>query len=172
MMAVLRAYVVVMLAALAAPAAAFAQTHDDIRQCVAIAENAERLACFDRTVRQLTAPKFEGRLSTTTERFHIDRPTQLRYESDGPIFVLYLKADDGSIIQNLHIGGGGQATYLIEQPGTYFLDVSGSETWRIWLEPPSSQDPKKKALSYELPHTSGCTCVAARTSHRRRLRPR
>lgn len=135
----------VAIAAQFAPARA--QTHDDIRTCPAIANDAERLACFDRTVRKLTAPKFEGRLSTTTERFHIDRPTQLRYESDGPIFVLYLKADDGSIIQNLHIGGGGQATYLIEQPGTYFLDVSGSETWRIWLEPPSSTHANQRGPS-------------------------
>ncbi|MDH4981036.1 hypothetical protein [Hyphomicrobium sp. D-2] len=144
---VARVYVVVALSAFAAAVPAKAQTHDDIRACAAIPDDAERLACFDRTVRKLTAPKFEGRLSTTTERFHIDQPTQLRYESDGPIFVLYLKADDGSIIQNLHIGGGGQATYLIEQPGTYFLDVSGSETWRIWLEPPSTTNANQRGPS-------------------------
>lgn len=144
---VARAYVVVALSAFAAAVTAKAQTHDDIRTCAIIPDDAERLACFDRTARKLTAPKFEGRLSTTTERFHIDQPTQLRYESDGPIFVLYLKADDGSIIQNLHIGGGGQATYLIEQPGTYFLDVSGSETWRIWLEPPSTANANQRGPS-------------------------
>lgn len=137
-------YVMSAVGPAAAMAVAVAQPLDDIRACPAIANDAERLACFDRTVRKFTAPKFEGRLSTTTERFHVDRPTQLRYESDGPIFVLYLKADDGSIIQNLHIGGGGQATYLIEQPGTYFLDVNGSETWRIWLEPPPAQNPSKR----------------------------
>ncbi|NSL72587.1 hypothetical protein C6Y62_12290 [Hyphomicrobium sulfonivorans] len=144
---VARACVVVTLTAFAAAAPAKAQAQDDMRTCAAIADNAERLACFDSAVRKLTAPKFEGRLSTTTERFHIDQPTQLRYESDGPIFVLYLKADDGSIIQNLHIGGGGQATYLIENPGTYFLDVSGSETWRIWLEPPSTTNANQRGPS-------------------------
>ncbi len=59
----------------------------------------------------------------------------LRYQSDGPIFVLYLKAPDDTVIQNLHIGGGGEDSYLIDRPGTYYLDVSGSESWRIWLEP-------------------------------------
>ncbi|WP_296204759.1 hypothetical protein, partial [uncultured Hyphomicrobium sp.] len=92
-------------------------------------------ACYDREVRNLVAPTFSGRLSKTTDRFQIDGPTVLRYQSDGPIFVLYLKAPDDTVIQNLHIGGGGEDSYLIDRPGTYYLDVSGSESWRIWLEP-------------------------------------
>lgn len=115
-------------------ASAAAQTAG-IKACRPIADNEARLACYDREVRKLVPPTFAGRLSKTTSRFHISRPTLLRYESDGPIFVLYLKAADGSVIQNLHIGGGGESSYLIEQTGTYFLDVNGSESWRIWLEP-------------------------------------
>ncbi len=83
--------------------------------CLAIVAEAERLSCY------------------------VDRPTRLRYQSDGPIFVLYLKAADGEVLQNLHIGGGGEASYLIEKSGTYFLDVNGSESWRIWLETEPTQ---------------------------------
>ena len=102
--------------------------------CLVIVAEAERLSCYDREVRKLVAPSFEGRLHKTTDLFHVDRPTRLRYQSDGPIFVLYLKAADGEVLQSLHIGGGGEASYLIEKSGTYFLDVNGSESWRIWLE--------------------------------------
>ena len=106
-----------------------------VQTCLGIAADSERLACYDREVRNLVAPTFSGRLSKTTDRFQIDGPTVLRYQSDGPIFVLYLKAPDDTVIQNLHIGGGGEDSYLIDRPGTYYLDVSGSESWRIWLEP-------------------------------------
>lgn len=106
-----------------------------ISDCLSIRDDSGRLACFDREARKLVEPRFAGRLSKITEAFSTKQPTLLRYQSDGPIFVLYLKAADGAVVQNLHIGGGGEATYLIEQPGTYFLDVNGSESWRIWLEP-------------------------------------
>jgi hypothetical protein len=106
-----------------------------VQACAQIAAERERLACYDREVRNLVEPTFLGRLSKTTDRFRIDAPTLLRYQSDGPIFVLYLKASDDTVVQNLHIGGGGEDSYLIDRPGTYYLDVSGSETWRIWLEP-------------------------------------
>lgn len=106
-----------------------------VSDCLSIRDDTGRLTCFDREARKLVEPRFAGRLSKTTEPFSIERPTVLRYQSDGPIFVLYLKAADGAVVQNLHIGGGGEATYLIERPGTYFLDVNGSESWRIWLEP-------------------------------------
>lgn len=107
------------------------------KDCLSIAADSERLTCFDREVRKLVAPRFSGRLGLITERFEITDPTMLRYQSDGAIFVLYLKtgAGDGEVVQNLHIGGGGEDSYLIEHPGTYFLQINGSESWRIWLEP-------------------------------------
>ncbi|WP_286158951.1 hypothetical protein [Methylobacterium sp. Leaf456] len=104
-------------------------------KCRATAEGTERLACYDRLAAHLAPPRFQGRLTAQTEPFEITAPTLLRYESDGPIFVLYLKDADGGIDQNLHIGGGGSATHRIDAPGTYSLQVSGSETWRIWLDP-------------------------------------
>lgn len=116
-------------------ATASASTTAGVLGCLSIRDDVGRLACFDREARKPVEPRFAGRLSKITEPFSIEQPTLLRYQSDGPIFVLYLKDADGAVVQNLHIGGGGEATYLIEQPGTYFLDVNGSESWRIWLEP-------------------------------------
>lgn len=103
--------------------------------CLAIKSDAERLACYDREVRKLMEPRFSGRLNTVTERFEIKEPMRLRYQSDGAIFVLYVKTGEDEVVQNLHIGGGGEDSYLIEKPGSYFLQVNGSEGWRIWLEP-------------------------------------
>lgn len=106
-----------------------------LAKCLGMTQDAARLACYDEEVGRLVEPRFSGRLSKTTERFRIEGPTLLRFQSDGAIFVLYLKADDDTVVQNLHIGGGGEDSYLIDRPGTYYLDVSGSESWRIWLEP-------------------------------------
>lgn len=104
-------------------------------KCRGTGDGAERLACYDRLAALLAPPRFQGRLTAQTEPFAIEAPMVLRYESDGPIFVLYLKDAAGGIVQNLHIGGGGTATHRIDAPGTYSLQISGSETWRIWLDP-------------------------------------
>lgn len=103
--------------------------------CHGTADTQERLKCYDAIALLASPPKFSGRLTATTDRFTITTPHVLRYESDGPIFVMYLKNDAGDVLQNLHIGGGGQERYVIAEPGTYFLTISGSETWRIWLDP-------------------------------------
>lgn len=103
--------------------------------CLSIEDSAQRLVCYDREVRKLLEPRFSGRLNVVTDRFEISLPTRLRYQSDGAIFVLYLKNDADEVVQNLHIGGGGEDSYIIETPGTYFLQINGSEGWRIWLDP-------------------------------------
>jgi hypothetical protein len=108
---------------------------DGVQACLAIAGDSERLRCYDSAARRLAEPRFAGRLSFITERFEILEPTWLRYQSDGAIFVLYLKTNDDEVVQNLHIGGGGEDRYLIEKPGAYFLQINGSEAWRVWLEP-------------------------------------
>lgn len=108
---------------------------DALRACRAIAADAERLGCYDREVARLTPPSYAGRLGRITDPFVVEARTRLRYQSDGAIFVLYLKTATGEVLQNLHIGGGGEAAYVIEKPGTYVLDINGSESWRIWLEP-------------------------------------
>ena len=106
-------------------------------KCRIMEDDRERLRCYDKLASMLSPPRWQGRLTAQTENFEIEAPTTLRYESDGPIFVMYLKDAKGGIVQNLHIGGGGVATFLIEKPGTYSLQVSGSESWRIWLDPVS-----------------------------------
>ncbi|MEQ1709923.1 MAG: hypothetical protein ABL908_00815 [Hyphomicrobium sp.] len=108
---------------------------EGVKSCRGILDAAERLACFDREAVKLEPPRFAGRLGVTTDRFSIERPTRLRFQSDGAIFVLYLKDDHDRVVQNLHIGGGGEDSYVIEHAGTYYLQINGSESWRIWLEP-------------------------------------
>lgn len=103
--------------------------------CAGVKDNAKRLMCFDKATQKLSAPRFEGRLGLSTEPFEVKGRTRLRYQSDGVIFVLYLKDARGEVLQNLHIGGGGEDSYLIETAGTYSLQINGSESWRVWLEP-------------------------------------
>jgi hypothetical protein len=108
---------------------------DAFKKCTSVKESAARLSCFDAAVAGLGAPTYEGRLSLLTEPFELKGPARLRFQSDGAIFVLYLKAPDGTVLQNLHIGGGGEDSYRIASAGTYRLQINGSEGWRVWIEP-------------------------------------
>jgi hypothetical protein len=127
------------LALLASTSAATAPGNRDgmaeFRRCAGVKADGERLACFDAAARKASTPRFEGRLGLSTELFEVSQPTRLRYQSDGVIFVLYLKDAAGEVLQNLHIGGGGEDSYLIEKPGKYSLQINGSESWRVWLDP-------------------------------------
>lgn len=116
-------------------AAAAISNVDDIKKCASILDDTTRLSCFDTAVKKLGAPTYEGRLSLLTEPFELKGPARLRFQSDGAIFVLYLKAPDGTVLQNLHIGGGGEDSYRIASAGTYRLQINGSEGWRVWVEP-------------------------------------
>lgn len=106
-----------------------------VKQCREVADDAARLKCFDAAVKGMGAPTYEGRLSLLTEPFELTGPALLRFQSDGAIFVLYLKSEDGTVLQNLHIGGGGEDRYRIETAGIYRLQINGSEGWRVWVEP-------------------------------------
>jgi hypothetical protein len=106
-----------------------------LQGCRREVDDAKRLACFDAVARSNAPPRWSGRLGLRTPSFEIDRPHLLRFRSKGVIFVLYVIDANGAVIQNLHIGGGGEDTYTIEKPGTYSLQIDGSETWQIWLDP-------------------------------------
>ncbi len=121
--------------ALAGDPAADGAIRKAFARCRGVEDDRERVRCYDKLAALLSPPRFQGRLTMQTDPFAIEAPTVLRFESDGPIFVMYLKDDRGDIVQNLHIGGGGAATYLIEKPGTYSLQINGAESWRIWLDP-------------------------------------
>ena len=103
--------------------------------CRAMAETLPRLACYDGLVSKLEPPRFQGARAEETPAFSVEGPTVLRYQSDGPIFVMSLKDAQGNVVQNLHIGGGGEDSFLINRAGTYSLQISGTDTWRVWVEP-------------------------------------
>jgi hypothetical protein len=109
-----------------------------LQQCKKIENKNDRLTCFDKLAQRFSPPKFNGRLNRVTEVFTLDKPHRLRYRSYGVIFVLYLRDVEGNVIQNLHLGGTGEDSYLIETPGNYTLKIQGSDRWEIWLEPVDS----------------------------------
>jgi len=124
---------------MAGSAPAFADLNAAFDQCRSIVQPERRLECYDSLdIKALSEskPNFAGKRSSKTEMFKISEPTQLRFQSDGAIFVLAVHDSEDNIVQNLHIGGGGEDTYLIEEVGEYYLRVNGSTTWRIWLEKP------------------------------------
>jgi hypothetical protein len=106
-----------------------------LQKCRAIGADIERLQCFDSVAKQFAPPTYKGKLGKVTELFKLDVPHRLRYRSYGVIFVLYVRDDDKNVIQNLHLGGGGEGEYIIDVPGWYSLSIDGSAGWEIWLEP-------------------------------------
>lgn len=119
------------------------QTSDvmaELQSCRAEPEPAKRLVCYDDLARRNSPPRYAGKLGMRTEPFEINQPYLLRFRSDGVIFVLYVLDAKGDVVQNLHIGGGGEDSYLIEKPGIYSLQIDGSAEWRIWLDPVSDHE--------------------------------
>lgn len=109
---------------------------DAWRHCHAVEAADKRLACYDGLQDKFEPPYFHGGFATTLPFFNTLGPTLLRYQSDSVIFVMYLKDEHGEVLQNLHIGGGGEATYRIPEAGKYQLQVNGSDSWRVWIDPP------------------------------------
>ncbi len=103
--------------------------------CRKITVPVERLECFDESARKYAPPLIKGKLGHVTDLYNLDKPHLLRYRSHGVIFVLYLRDEEGNVLQNLHIGGRGEDEYLISEPGKYSLKIDGSAGWEIWLEP-------------------------------------
>ncbi|WP_295681164.1 hypothetical protein [uncultured Nevskia sp.] len=109
---------------------------NELQQCRRLSDLERRLACFDVLAFRHSPPRFAGRHGATTEAFITTGPQRLRYQSDGAIFVMYLRDAEGGVLQNITLPGGGEDSYRIDKAGTYSLQVNGSETWRIWIDPP------------------------------------
>ncbi|WP_028475075.1 hypothetical protein [Nevskia ramosa] len=109
---------------------------EELQQCRSLSDREQRLACFDVLAFRHSPPRFAGRHGATTEAFVTTGPQRLRYQSDGAIFVMYLRDAEGAVLQNITLPGGGEDSYRIDKAGTYSLQVNGSETWRIWIDPP------------------------------------
>lgn len=112
---------------------------DDLRgalqECRAELQEVERLACYDLLAKKNAPPDYAGKLGFRTPQFALANPTRLRFRSQGVIFVLYVLNERGDVLQNLHLGGGGEGDYLIREPGRYSLQIDGSARWEIWLDP-------------------------------------
>lgn len=106
-----------------------------LQHCLKMKGEQQRLYCYDQAARKFSAPTFKGRLGKITKPFTLNKPQKLRFRSYGVIFVLYLRDEKGHVLQNLHIGGGGEDEYIIRKPGVYSLKIHGSASWEIWLEP-------------------------------------
>ncbi len=113
-----------------------------LQTCYALTDQKQRLACYDKAAQRFVEPTYKGRLGMVTEPFNLKTPHRLRFRSYGVIFVLYLRDEKGRVLQNLHIGGGGEDEYVIKNPGTYSLKIHGSARWEVWLEPTKTTKPK------------------------------
>jgi hypothetical protein len=66
----------------------------------------------------------------------VPEPSLLRFESRDAIMVAYLLGANGEVVQNLHHGGAGEGSHLIERAGAYRVQVNASGGWRIRVEAP------------------------------------
>lgn len=101
--------------------------------CRAISDNQTRLACYDALPLPGSGEVFEGKGNGVTPPFDISAPRLLNFESNDAVMIAYLLDDGGRVIQNLHRGGAGRGSYLIETPGRYHLQVNATGGWRMTL---------------------------------------
>lgn len=107
-----------------------------LRACRGEASDGRRLACYDALDAKRLLASFAGAGSGTTAAFDVAGPSLLRFESLDVIMVVYLLGADGQVVQNLHRGGAGTGSFLIEEAGVYRVQVDASGGWRISVEEP------------------------------------
>lgn len=133
---VARRLAAVLAGLLAIPPATADELAAGLRACRSVSADPARLACYDALSGHETIAEFSGVGSAVTPRFELAAPSLLRFESRDAIMVVYLLGAEGEVVQNLHRGGAGEGSYLIQRPGAYSVQVNASGGWRIWVEAP------------------------------------
>ncbi|MEG4642815.1 MULTISPECIES: hypothetical protein [Paracoccus] len=131
-----RGLVILAAAALAATPAPGLDLAAALGTCRAEADEALRLACYDRLAARKPALEHRGAGNRVLPRFDLDGPARLVFESTDAIMVVYLLDASGAVIQNLHQAGAGAGSFLIQKPGRYGIQVNASGGWLIRLEDP------------------------------------
>ena len=104
-----------------------------LARCAALLSASERLSCFD----ALAQPGFVHSGTGAAEvPLDVKEPQLLHYESSDVVLVLEIMQAPQRLIQNIHLGGQGEGSFLIDAPGRYFVRVRASGSWRLWLAPP------------------------------------
>lgn len=108
---------------------------EGLAACQTVAEAPARLACYDRLARPDALARFSGKGSAITPDFQVTTPARLNFTSKDVIMVLYLLDETGAVVQNLHRAGAGEGTFLIQQPGSYSVQVNATGDWQIEVVP-------------------------------------
>lgn len=102
-----------------------------LNACRQIASDARRLTCFDELAAAEDAEEFTGSGSGVTPQFDVVTPRLMTFESSDAVMVVYLLNERDEVVQNLHRGGKGEGSYLIEMPGRYHVQVNATGHWKI-----------------------------------------
>ncbi|MBY5986321.1 hypothetical protein [Roseovarius atlanticus] len=89
------------------------------------------MTCFDELAAAEDAEEFTGSGSGVTPQFDVVAPRLMTFESSDAVMVVYLLNERDEVVQNLHRGGKGEGSYLIEMPGRYHVQVNATGHWKI-----------------------------------------
>ena len=67
----------------------------------------------------------------SNERYRITPMGRTSSTSSDAVMVVYLLNERDEVVQNLHRGGKGEGSYLIEMPGRYHVQVNATGHWKI-----------------------------------------
>ena len=152
----LPAVLVLCLIAAGLPLPAAAQVEQDLQRCRENRDPFRRLICYDDIVDAIFGPpaggsrfgsggshpdaivEYAGDGQMLTPPFSISGPWEVRWQSDGKQFQIFLSDSLGNFIQILaEQQGGGQGISAVPQAGTYTLNINADGPWSLAIVPTS-----------------------------------
>lgn len=126
-----------LVGALISPESSASSLATELKLCRELVADQPRLSCYDALFLPSVSNVFKGQGSGLTPEFMVTAPRLMRFHSSDAVMIVYLLDETGAVVQNLHRGGAGEGTHLIQDPGRYSIQVNATGHWEIQISAPN-----------------------------------